>query len=220
MDRMARMSNTRPDLGPQRYERSKASFAGTSRSIETRVTSGHSDSSTHSTSPRPAEVEILDRQLSATESEGRDSASIYDRDLPAPPQGVESTARPFSSATQDAEELVAAYSHDRDSVASVQDQGADPYDGLADDEDTTDGHQPPNTAHTSPDATAKTLPKLYIVSADKSSHVEPVEQEAMAVRKPLRNVSQGSRDDQRTSKPLPSPCVQLFLHVANSELTA
>lgn len=47
MDRMARMS----DMRPQRYERSPASHAGTSRSIETRVTSGHSDTSGHGSSP-------------------------------------------------------------------------------------------------------------------------------------------------------------------------
>ncbi|KAK9899637.1 hypothetical protein P389DRAFT_207285 [Cystobasidium minutum MCA 4210] len=207
MDRMARMSNTRPDLGPQRYERSPASFAGTTHSIDTRVTQGHSDSSVHSDSSKPTHAEPLERQQLKNDSEGHDSASLYDRDLPAPPSDPQASPQPFSSATQDAEDLVQAYTRDRDSTTSEPNSTEDPYDGIAHDEETLDSHHAAKQSFDALDvssSTSKDLPKLYIVPG-RSSPAGTHGDNAPAQRKPLRNVSQASHGDQRISKPLPSP---------------
>lgn len=205
MDRMTRMSSANPGLGPQRYERSPASHASTSRSIETRVTSGHSDTSG---SPGSAQLPSLERLPSNETIEARDSASIYDRDLPAPPD-TQTPERPFSSATRDAEELVAAYSsqsQDQGIPASEQRREDDPYDGIADDEETEEGtiesaggglmtassaQQPP-----SPPVNGLTIAVPAVPRKDDSS---------MAIRKPLRSVSHDARDAKRSAGSLPSP---------------
>lgn len=207
MDRMARMSSARPDLGPQRYERSTASFAGTTHSIETRVTSGHSDSSVHSASPQRTDKQALARETSHTLSEGRDSASIYDRDLPAPPEG-QATERPFSSATQDAEELVAAYSQPRDSIAASQVGDGNPYDGLAEDDETVEDHQNGNSSYPLPSPSppkSKDLPKLSVTAPDSTKGRNSPDEGSVNRRKNLRSISQGSRDAKHVSKALPSP---------------
>lgn len=201
---MARMSNTRQDIGPQRYERSPASFAGTSRSIETRVTSGHSDTSGQSPSLRAEEANGLECLPSNTTADGTDSASIYDRELPPPPPSVVA-GRPFFSATQDAEDLVAAYSASRDSGASERSRGDDPYDGLADDEETTDSHQNSAIADRSASSASRELPTPPVDGLDIARPDSRLHESRIPVRKPLRSVSHDSSDAKRASKPLPSP---------------
>lgn len=201
---MARMSSYRPDLTPQRYERSAASYTGTSRSIETRVTSGHSDTSGNSSSSRPQAAYPLECLPSSESVDGRDSASLYDRDLPAPPDN-QAEVRPFSSATRDAEELVAAYSNrGRDSTTSQQLQGDDPYDGIADDEETTDSHLGHRTPESSSSA-ARDLPTPPVQGLTVPSAIQTNDEPHLHIRKPLRNVSHDLRDGRRMSKPLPSP---------------
>lgn len=208
MDRMDRMSATRPDLGPQRYERSGGSFAGTSRSIETRVTSGHSDTSSNSIPSKPDNNQQHERVPSVELTEGRDSASIYDRDLPAPPD-AQVQERPFSSATRDAEELVEAYSsHDRESTeGSHKPTGEDPYDGLADDENTSDGHQDGSLTRDSFSPASRDLPTPPVkgLTVTPPKFLDDEDPAPATVRRPLRSVSPDLREVRRESKPLPSP---------------
>jgi hypothetical protein len=210
MDRMDRMSKARTDQSPQRYVRSGPSFAGTSRSIETRVTSGHSDTSSNSIpSKRDDDVQQHEQVPSDAMTEGRDSASIYGRDLPAPPVIViEPQERPFSSATRDAEELVAAYSN-RDGDSSIQRAGEDAYDGLADDEETSDGHQDGDMTRDSILSGSRDLPlptppvKGLTVTPPKAR--DDGDPTPATMRRPLRSVSPDPREERRVSKPLPSP---------------
>lgn len=212
MDRMARMS--RPELPSQRYDRAPASFTG---SFETRVTSGHSDTSTMHPVPALEEANAADvSMISQRNSEARDSASIYDRDLPPPPpvEKRDINHNNTDPAYQDAEEVVEVDSRNSGD-ANRSDGSIDPYDGMADDEDTS-GEAAMPSFESRPNTSTKDLPEpidttLSSTVSNGTRHVANPSMTSVSptspsslIPRPLRSTSTSQPPDVK-GKPLPSP---------------
>ena len=119
----------------QEYRRAPPSFSGTTKSIETRVTTGHSDADTIMGSPRAYSEDLSadHREMSVSPSAHTPSIqSMYDRDLPSPPFGQSAAHTPVIDkyGTMKTNGLT---SPEASQISPGEGDSEDPYDGLADD---------------------------------------------------------------------------------------